>query len=309
LLQDAADFRVDVAVSHARAMLGYSLAGLRRFEEAHEQLLMAGSSARALNDPFAELNAYALTTRVLLQEGRAAEACAVEPPHAAGSVKGILGEVLASRALALASLGRLGEAIEVGSKAAALTQGVETKVLWPAVRAVVALKSRAPELVDLAEELVRVAFEAGAVDPLVCAYRSNTDLLAVLLATPASAERTVFAVSRAGDNDVAAALGLSVAGSLDPRFALSARERQVYDLVCAGLSNREIAKRLFITEGTVKVHVHHMFDKLGVRSRTALAMHAVREHARQAAPSTRSAEDPPEEPVVRAPSSTPASSA
>ncbi len=36
------------------------------------------------------------------------------------------------------------------------------------------------------------------------------------------------------------------------------------------LTNREIAKILFIEESTVKVHVHHIYDKLGVRSRIAL---------------------------------------
>ena len=71
---------------------------------------------------------------------------------------------------------------------------------------------------------------------------------------------------------------------------LSRREREVYELVCEGLSNGEIARRLFISEGTVKVHVHHVFDKLGIRSRTALAMNAARDRWRQAA-STASSED------------------
>ncbi len=70
----------------------------------------------------------------MLEEGRAAEACAIEPPDATDSVKGMRGEVLASRALALATLGRLSEAVEIGSEAVALTQGIETKVLWPAVQ-------------------------------------------------------------------------------------------------------------------------------------------------------------------------------
>ena len=315
LIEDAREYRVDVAISHAQAMLGYSLAGLRRFEEAHEQLVLAATAARAMNDPFAELNAYALTIRALLQEGRDAEACAVEPPLVVGSVKGMQGEALASRALALATIGRLDEAIKLGSEAASLTQGVETRVLWPAVKAVVALKSRGQGLITAAEELVSLAFEAGAVDPLVCSYRANTDLLAVLLATPALAERTVFALTRAGDNDLAVALGLDAQGSLHPKSALSVREREVYDLVCAGLSNREIAKRLFITEGTVKVHVHHMFDKLGVRSRTALAMNAVHERARHAAPNMPSTEELSSVEVasagsaVCAPDSLPASSA
>ena len=42
----------------------------------------------------------------------------------------------------------------------------------------------------------------------------------------------------------------------------------------AGLSNREIAKLLFIEPSTVKVHAHRIYDKLGVRSRTALAVQA-----------------------------------
>ena len=282
LLEDATEYRVDVAVSHAQAMLGYSLAGLRSFGEAHEHLGKSGSLARAVNDPFGELNAYALTIRVMLQEGRAAEACAIEPPDPSNSIRGLHGEVLSSRALALATLGRLGEAIEIGREAAGLTRGIETKVIWPAIRAIVALKSRDSDVITRAEELVRVAFDAGAVDILVCAYRSNPELLSTLLTVPGCSERTVHAINRAGDNEVAAAMGLEVIGRLDPRAALSPREREVYDLACAGLTNREIAGRLFISEATVKVHLHHVYDKVGVRSRAALAINAIHERLRQA---------------------------
>ena len=70
--------------------------------------------------------------------------------------------------------------------------------------------------------------------------------------------------------------------SIIPVTLLSPREREVYELICEGLSNGEIGTRLFITEGTVKVHVQHVFDKLGVRSRTALALSAARDRRRQA---------------------------
>ena len=50
--------------------------------------------------------------------------------------------------------------------------------------------------------------------------------------------------------------------------ALSARELDVLRLVAEGLTNREIAKRLFITEGTVKAHLVHAFGKLSADSRT-----------------------------------------
>ena len=94
----------------------------------------------------------------------------------------------------------------------------------------------------------------------------------------------MFALGRASDCEFAESLGLTLLGRLDPRESLSAREREVYDLLCVGLSNREIATRLFITESTVKVHAHHVYDKLGIRSRTALALNAAQERTRHAAP-------------------------
>lgn len=53
------------------------------------------------------------------------------------------------------------------------------------------------------------------------------------------------------------------------RTGLSAREVEVLELVGAGLSNREIARRLFLGEATVKTHLNHAFGKLGVDNRTA----------------------------------------
>lgn len=52
--------------------------------------------------------------------------------------------------------------------------------------------------------------------------------------------------------------------------ALTEREREVADLAAAGLSNTEIARRLNVGSGTVKSHLHSVYDKLGVHSRYAL---------------------------------------
>ncbi|GLF99621.1 response regulator transcription factor [Streptomyces yaizuensis] len=51
--------------------------------------------------------------------------------------------------------------------------------------------------------------------------------------------------------------------------ALSAREREVIELVARGTSNREIARELFISEATVKTHLTHVYGKLGVKDRAA----------------------------------------
>jgi two-component system, NarL family, nitrate/nitrite response regulator NarL len=53
---------------------------------------------------------------------------------------------------------------------------------------------------------------------------------------------------------------------------LTNRRRQVATLVCRGLSNRAIAERLDVTEGTVKVHLHAIYEKLNIHSRTKLAI-------------------------------------
>lgn len=55
------------------------------------------------------------------------------------------------------------------------------------------------------------------------------------------------------------------------RVELSARETDVVRLVAQGLSNREIAARLTVSEATVKTHLNHAFGKLEVDSRTAAA--------------------------------------
>jgi DNA-binding NarL/FixJ family response regulator len=58
--------------------------------------------------------------------------------------------------------------------------------------------------------------------------------------------------------------------------ALSAREIEVLELVASGTSNKEIAKRLWVSETTVKSHMLHIFDKLDVTDRTAAVTEALK---------------------------------
>ena len=55
---------------------------------------------------------------------------------------------------------------------------------------------------------------------------------------------------------------------------MTERELEVLKLLAAGLANRQIAARIVVTPGTVKVHVHNLMEKLGVRSRTQAAARA-----------------------------------
>ena len=64
------------------------------------------------------------------------------------------------------------------------------------------------------------------------------------------------------------------------RPRLSNREREIVALVAQGFKNKEIAERMFISEQTVKNHLHNIFDKLGVSDRLELALYAIHRNIR-----------------------------
>lgn len=143
----------------------------------------------------------------------------------------------------------------------------ELRRRWPGIRSIV--------LTAYADEWnLERAREAGAAGFL----EKTAPPEAVLAALRAGAEgRASFPRSRA------AASGGSASGDYAAQtrlHRLSPRERDVARLVAAGCSNAEIASALFITPGTVKLHVSKIYDKLDVRSRSQ-AIVLLRENARR----------------------------
>lgn len=57
-------------------------------------------------------------------------------------------------------------------------------------------------------------------------------------------------------------------------LGITPRELEILELIAAGLSNREIAERLFVSENTVKTHSGRLYDKLAARRRTQAVQHA-----------------------------------
>lgn len=64
-------------------------------------------------------------------------------------------------------------------------------------------------------------------------------------------------------------------GKARERSPLSTREREIVALVAQGYKNKEMAEKMFISEQTVKNHLHNIFDKLGVSDRLELALYAI----------------------------------
>src|SRR5437660_7502349 len=67
----------------------------------------------------------------------------------------------------------------------------------------------------------------------------------------------------------------SGSGKSRERSPLSQREREIVQLVAQGYKNKEMAEKMFISEQTVKNHLHNIFDKLGVSHRLELALYAI----------------------------------
>ncbi len=281
LIWDATELRVEFAVTYGYLTKGSALAGLRHFDEAHEALNQSYEQAVRCTDSWGQQSVYAARIRALLHEGRISQACALEPPDLSDALPAARGEVWASRGLALACMGRLADASRCVDEFMGTTRAVEPNVLTLCIHALTAVKDRDPNFVVATRNLIEGAFAAGAVDFVVTSYRASPDLLGALLRDPVTAERTGYIVARAADHALIESIGMDALAALDPVSTLSTREKEVYDLLCDGLANAEIARRLFISQATVKIHVRHIYDKLGIRSRTALALNAAtrRSHA------------------------------
>lgn len=120
---------------------------------------------------------------------------------------------------------------------------------------------------------IRAAIGGGAAGYLVYGTFSPQDLVAAVRdavaggspLSPPAASALVGAMRR-GRREAA---GQERVTPRQAAFDLSSREREVMRLVAQGLPNSEIATRLFLVEKTVKNHLTHIYDKLGVTSRAA----------------------------------------
>jgi len=108
------------------------------------------------------------------------------------------------------------------------------------------------------------AIEAGAAGYLLKDVDTDTIVRSIITAAAGA-----MVLTPGGDDRLLAALRA-------PRVELTEREHEVLLLVDGGAANKEIAVRLFISESTVKTHVVHLLEKLGVTSRSAAASEARR---------------------------------
>ena len=115
------------------------------------------------------------------------------------------------------------------------------------------------------------AFESiralGQFDAVVTAARAYPLLIEVAIRS-GHADFVADLLQRSNDFDLARRYGLKMRRAVTSDTPpLSARERQVLELVADGRTNEEVAGLLFISPVTVKAHLRHIYEKLGVRNR------------------------------------------
>ncbi len=279
LSQDVERFRLDFVRPYVGSVRAIALAGKRNFAASIAALDSVRDYAQRLGDIHAALNGCAIASRVHLAMGNFEEAVEVLALPVRGGIRSMRAEILACRALAYACTGDPERAARNATRAESLSGSVEVRVAVACSRAIRAVRLGLETSAELSGHALDIALDSQNIDCFVTAYRAEPDLVRHPLSPAQQASRREI-LERAGDADL---IDLTASRNVEPAM-LSPREEEVCALIALGCSNRDIAGRLFISEATVKVHVRHIFDKLGVRSRTAAALRAVGRVPSYAAP-------------------------
>jgi len=261
---DAEAFDLVFAMPLANWTLAQSALGLRRFGEAERALQAVEDSATRSGGFRHEINARSLRARLLLQTGQAdaALACVSEPPEQF-LIPSWRGEYYASRALALACSGDSDGTANAAAMATHASRAHEVRLLAQCATVISSLRqSSAP-----AVELLRSARAVDVWDPVVCALRASRDLGDALAAIREARPIVERLYRRIDDLPLARRAGFRTRATGSPSELLSSREMEILGLIARGYRNRDIANALYIAPSTTKSHIHHIFEKLGVRTR------------------------------------------
>ncbi len=265
LANEIEEFDLEFAKPHAQWVTALTRLGTRRFGEAERLLQSLEDGNVASRERHQTMNARLLRARLLLQTGKAIEAAqltAQQPDKR--NYPSWRAEYLATHALALACLGDDVLAINTAAAAEETSRVVEVRVLAIACRSIVS--ARAGD-VTTAGALLTAAQRLGAWDPVVCALRSSPILADALASNEDGRGHLRILYLASNDLGLARRAGFRTRATRSPGELLTPRELEVLGLIARGMRNPEIAAALFISTSTTKVHVRHLLEKLGVRTR------------------------------------------
>lgn len=276
----ASRYRLELPVVHAFLNESISHIGLRDYRRSTESMAEVIKHIPASGDYYLEGTVRAMECRSLSSQQRFADAIALTDDLGETiSSLPLRAEYLASRALALTCADRFEDACaSIEMARSTFPTSIEVDVFDASIRTIIAIRQGHD---DTAQRLARRAWEAaertGNFDSFVCSYRAEPRILLKVLSNLDLRLEVSRLLSRTRDEALGRKFGLS-SRQVRPTQAqvLTPREVEVLEELEKGSSNRQIADRLFISESTVKAHLRHIFEKLGVRTRTELLARTTR---------------------------------
>ena len=271
-LQDAERCRLDFVVPYALTIHALVASGRRSYAASESLLDEADERALKTGDNAAFQVSTAVRMRMLISQAAFDAAVIRADIDLSIATRSIQGELLAVQALALAALGQVRRSTQMAESALNASIGVESGISAHCALAVGALnQDQQDEALSHATAALTRAVYTGMIESFVSAYRGCPELVVCLLQDREQHAALELVLARAGDRQLVPDSGTSHEHTV---MSLSPREKEVLALLAQGLSNAEIGRTLFISPVTVKVHVRHIYDKLGVRSRAAAALRA-----------------------------------
>ncbi|MFL5959246.1 MAG: LuxR C-terminal-related transcriptional regulator [Gaiellaceae bacterium] len=260
---------IDFPIRYAQIYRVKALIGLRRFTLAGRTLSMLERQAQDTSGSYFQGNLAIQRARLYASVGDVKRAVGVLSlgPLDRASPAG-RSEFLGWQALVNAVADNADRAKTLATEARNVGRGVEVQSLSLLAEAIIALRD---EEYGASVPRLRAVIETGVWDPVVIAIRATPKLGALIAEKPEwrSWIQRLLAASR--DASLATSIGLRIPREAKGKRGLSPRESEVHELVAQGLTNDEIARVLHISLSTTKVHVKHIFEKLGVRSRLEAA--------------------------------------
>jgi DNA-binding NarL/FixJ family response regulator len=260
---------IDFPIGYAQLYRAKALIGMRRFGPAARTLSMLERRMQDQPGSYFRVNLAIQRARLFVSVGDLNRGLDVLSPgpfeHLSRAGRG---EFLGWQALLHAAAGESDRAQKLAVDSRLASRGLEAKALSFLADAIVALRVR-----DRASAVARMhsVIDSGIWDPVVIAVRAVPAVGAFIAEENEWRGWLQRLLSASSDTSLASRLGLRVPRAARRPADLTPRESEVHDLLAQGLTNEEIAKLLYISISTAKVHVKHIYDKLGVRSRLEAA--------------------------------------
>jgi DNA-binding CsgD family transcriptional regulator len=273
VITEANDYRLRFVLPHAYVNKAIAELGRRNFRLAAGMLREAEALGLHTADPHTGMNVAAVRLRLRLARRMPMDRLIeIDSFSRESSMPSMLSDYLGAVALVLACQEDDVRAADFANQVEATSKSLGGRSFAAWARVISEHQRGSPKACDLGRGTFAEFYASGFRDSFVSAYRGFPQLLTTLGRDEQLLPGVIRTVASAHDHALARSVGLPVPANELHATQLSRREAEVHKLMASGMSNREIAQALFISEATVKVHVRRVLQKLGVRSRTEAAL-------------------------------------